>query len=698
VLKKPYWTRVALLTFSLFVAGCGGGASGSGPGSSLDGLPASPPASSNTPGNNAPQISGTPPTVARVGQVYEFSPSASDADADALSFRITNQPEWATFDPATGRLTGTPPGSAKPLYTGIQITVTDSKTTSSLPAFDLTVVATPTNTAPTLTGVPNTSVVAGNAYEFVPQAVDPDAQALVFSISSKPQWAQFDTATGRLWGTPTLADVGVVRAIVIAVSDGAAQAALPAFDLAVTGGTAPVVGINNPPRISGVPVTGAVVGQGYSFQPTASDPDGQALTFSIANKPAWASFNAATGQLSGTPGTGQAGTYSGITIAVSDGAAIASLPAFTITVSAANRAPVISGTPATTATTAQAYSFVPTAQDADGDALNYSIQGKPSWASFSTANGTLSGTPATADVGTFRNIVISVSDGKASVSLPAFTITVSAPNRAPVISGTPATTATPAQAYSFTPTAQDADGDTLVYSIQGKPSWASFSTATGTLSGTPATTDAGTFPNVVISVSDGKVTASLPAFTITVSTTNRAPVISGTPVTSAVAGRAYSFRPTAQDADGDALVYSIQGKPSWATFDTTNGTLYGTPAAANVGTFPGVVISVSDGKVTASLPAFTITVSAATSSSVTVRWVAPTTNVDGTPISGLQGYRVHYGTTSGQYSQSVPVGSATITSAVIEGLSPATWYFAVKAISSSGVESEYSREASKTLQ
>jgi hypothetical protein len=46
----------------------------------------------------------------------------------------------------------------------------------------------------------------------------------------------------------------------------------------------------------------------------------------------------------------------------------------------------------------------------------------------------------------------------------------------------------------------------------------------------------------------------------------------------------------------------------------------------------------------------------------------------------------------------VPVGSATITSAVIEGLSPATWYFAVKAISSTGVESEYSREASKTLQ
>jgi hypothetical protein len=101
--------------------------------------------------------------------------------------------------------------------------------------------------------------------------------------------------------------------------------------------------------------------------------------------------------------------------------------------------------------------------------------------------------------------------------------------------------------------------------------------------------------------------------------------------------------------------------------------------------------------VSTSLPAFTITVSAAPRASVTVRWVAPTTNVDGTPITGLQGFRVHYGTASGQYTQSVLIASPDITSAVIEGLTSATWYFAVKAISSSGVESAFSSEASKTI-
>ena len=87
----------------------------------------------------------------------------------------------------------------------------------------------------------------------------------------------------------------------------------------------------------------------------------------------------------------------------------------------------------------------------------------------------------------------------------------------PAISGVPATTATVGSPYSFTPSASGGSGAALTYRIQNLPSWASFNTATGTLSGTP--TAAGTFANIVISGSDGSTTASLPAFSITVSTT-----------------------------------------------------------------------------------------------------------------------------------------------------------------------------------
>jgi hypothetical protein len=88
---------------------------------------------------------------------------------------------------------------------------------------------------------------------------------------------------------------------------------------------------NQPPTISGSPDTAIVVGNAWSFQPSASDPDGDALSFSVSNKPDWASFDPATGRLSGTPGT--AGEYGPVTITVSDGQATTSLDPFTLHVS-----------------------------------------------------------------------------------------------------------------------------------------------------------------------------------------------------------------------------------------------------------------------------------------------------------------------------------------------------------------------------
>jgi Putative Ig domain len=88
--------------------------------------------------------------------------------------------------------------------------------------------------------------------------------------------------------------------------------------------------------------------------------------------------------------------------------------------------PTISGTPPTTVTAGQAYSFTPTASGPAGTTLSYSVQNMPSWAQFSISTGTLSGTPSSSNVGTFSNIVISVSDGQASAALPAFSIQVSA--------------------------------------------------------------------------------------------------------------------------------------------------------------------------------------------------------------------------------------------------------------------------------
>jgi hypothetical protein len=89
---------------------------------------------------------------------------------------------------------------------------------------------------------------------------------------------------------------------------------------------------NQVPTISGNPPNVVVQGEVYEFRPTASDPDGDSLAFTIVRKPAWANFDPSTGRLWGTPDAADVGNYTNIAITVSDGSESASLVAFDITV------------------------------------------------------------------------------------------------------------------------------------------------------------------------------------------------------------------------------------------------------------------------------------------------------------------------------------------------------------------------------
>src|SRR6266478_2215637 len=82
-----------------------------------------------------------------------------------------------------------------------------------------------------------------------------------------------------------------------------------------------------PPTIFGTPVTTVQVGATYSFRPAVAD-SGRPVKFSIQNPPPWTQFSAKSGALTGTPSTGDIGTYPGIVISVRRGSSAASLPAF----------------------------------------------------------------------------------------------------------------------------------------------------------------------------------------------------------------------------------------------------------------------------------------------------------------------------------------------------------------------------------
>ena len=89
------------------------------------------------------------------------------------------------------------------------------------------------------------------------------------------------------------------------------------------------------PSVSGTPPSVVAAENRYSFQPTLVNPSGMPVSFTIANKPVWATFGASTGELSGTPSAPDAGSYDNIVIAASDGSTTSALPAFSIKVTAA---------------------------------------------------------------------------------------------------------------------------------------------------------------------------------------------------------------------------------------------------------------------------------------------------------------------------------------------------------------------------
>ena len=85
-----------------------------------------------------------------------------------------------------------------------------------------------------------------------------------------------------------------------------------------------------------------------------------------------------------------------------------------------------------------------------------------------------------------------------------------------------------------------------------------------------------------------------------------------------------------------------------------------------------------------------------TSGTATLNWAAPTQNSDGSALADLAGYKVHYGTSSGVYTQSIDIGMVTTYQAT--GLAGGfTYYFVVTAYNQAGVESEPSNEGSKTI-
>lgn len=180
---------------------------------------------------------------------------------------------------------------------------------------------------------------------------------------------------------------------------------------------------------------------------------------------------------------------------------------------------------------------------------------------------------------------------------------------------------------------------------------------------------------------------------------NSAPTINASPATKASVGARYVVVPTAQDPDGDSLAFSIENRPEWAQFSTVTGELTGTPNAT--GTYADITISVSDGKTTTKLAPFSVNVTnepvSMAGGATTLEWELPTVTTDGQPLGELAGFRIHYGTDADVLAETIEVQNPGVANYVVDNLPSGKYYFAVRAVTTTGAQSPLSNVIVKTI-
>ena len=432
---------------------------------------------------------------------------------------------------------------------------------------------------PVLGPIGNKMVNEGQQLTFTVSATDGDAgDTLTYSATGLPTESTFNAGTRTFTWTPTYNQAGTYP-VTFTVSDGI-WTDTEAITINVTNA-------NRAPVLASIGVKSTNENQLLTFTISASDPDGDALTYNATGVPGWATFNADTKIFSGTPGYTDAGS-SNVTFSVTDGSTPVS-EIVTITVNNANRAPVLESIGSKYVDEGIKLEFAINASDPDNDGLTYSATSVPGWATFDSLTKTFTGTPGYSDAGTFL-VTFTVSDGSLSET-ESITISVSDVNRAPELGTVGDKSVAEGSALTFSLVGSDADGQTLTYSSTALPAGATLTGAD--FAWTPTFEQAGTYP-VTFTVSDGSSTDT-EDINIVVSDLNRAPTLASIGNKNIAEGSPLTFTLVGTDADGQNLTYSSTSLPTGATL--TGANFAWTPTFEQAGTYP-VTFTVSDGVLT----------------------------------------------------------------------------------------------------
>lgn len=535
--------------------------------------------------NQAPFITTIPVVTATEAAAYQYDVDATDEDpTDVLTFSLTTAPIGATIDPTTGLIQWTPSAT----QTGAQnfiVRVTDNGTPTLFSEQSYAITVTDVNQSPAIDSAPVLTATENTVYSYDVNATDPDpTDTLTFSLPGSPDFATIDAATGVITWIPTALQTGAQAFTVRATDDG-----VPAL-FADQSFTVTVADVNQPPVFTSAPVLTAVENSAYAYDANADDPDPtDTLSFSLFAAPTGATIASATGLISWTPSAEQTGPQL-FTVRVTDDGVPSSFAdqTFSVVVTDINQPPVITSTPALTATELDPYTYVLGAMDPDpSDTVTYSLVNSPAGATLNAGSGLLQWTPSALQTGPQNFVVRATDNGLGTLfAEQSFTVVVTDINQPPVLTSAPVTTATELIPYTYDVDATDPDpSDTLTYSLDASPLGATIDSASGVVQWTPNAQQTGLQSFTVRVTDDGVgLLAATQSFQVDVTDVNQPPVFTSAPVLTATEIAPYAYDVDADDPDPtDILTFSFVTAPLGATIDPTTGVIAWIPAATQTG-------------------------------------------------------------------------------------------------------------------
>lgn len=541
-----------------------------------------------------------PPVLAPIGNqsvnagnLLSLAIAASDSENNPLTYSATNLPAGATFDASTHVFTWTPADNQGPGNYTVTFQVSDGTGTDS-ETIDIAVVGGTNNTnpGPTFNTIGAKTVGVNSNLTFTVSATDPNNDPLVYSTANMPAGATFNPSTRVFSWTPTPTQGPGNFQVQFFVTDGTTSAS-QTVPITVTGGT------NQAPVFNAITDKTVAVGSSLDFSVSATDPDGNPLTYSASNLPSGATFNPASRTFHWAPTASQGpGNYT-VTFLATDGGLTSTTTAQIAVTGGTNRAPVFSNIADQSVEAGHNLSFTVSATDPDGSPLNFGASNLPSGASFNPTTHVFSWTPAANQAGAQYNPIFTASDGALVSSIsPTITVTAVVSNQPPVLAAIGNKSVNAGSPLTFTVSATDPESDALTFSATALPGGATFNASSRTFTWTPSASQGPANYSVTFGVSDG---ISQDSETIQIAVVggtiggNAAPVFNAVNPQTVAANTPLTFTVSAVDPNGDPLTYSASSLPAGATFNAATRTFSWTPASAQGPGSYSVQFHVTDG-------------------------------------------------------------------------------------------------------